>query len=141
MNRILYSSLCFLLPIGILLMCGCGDSRRQRFEGTATFDGQPIDNGYIRLIPQEGTAGPAAGANIEKGRFAIAAENGPFAGTFRVEVTAMRAGSRKKYDPETNQKIAVPEQYIPAKYNSESELTATIAAKQSSPVEFALRSK
>jgi hypothetical protein len=141
MNRTLHISRCLLLSIGILTMCGCGDARRQYVEGKITFDGQPVDKGYIRLIPQEGTKGPAAGANIENGRFAIAAEDGPFAGTFRVEITAMRPGQRKKYDPESDKMVPVPEQYIPAKYNSESELTAAIAAKPSSPLEFPLNSK
>ncbi|MCC6125742.1 MAG: hypothetical protein IT426_12315 [Pirellulales bacterium] len=141
MNRIPFFSRYFLLPLGILLLCGCGDARRQSIEGAATFDGRPIDNGYIKFIPQDGTRGPAAGANIENGKFAVAAEVGPFAGTFRVEITAMRAGSRKAFDPESNRTVAVMEQYIPAKYNAESELTATIDAKSTSPLEFALRSK
>ncbi len=141
MNRILFSTRCLLLPAGILMMCGCGDTRRQRFEGTVTFDGRPIEKGYIRLIPQQGTPGPTAGANIENGRFAIAAEDGPFAGTFRVEITAIRAGKRKAFDPETNQMTAVPQQYIPAKYNLQSELTATIVDGQSRPCKLALGSK
>jgi hypothetical protein len=141
MNRIRLSTCSVLLAISIPMMCGCGDARRQRFEGTVTFEGRPIENGYIRLIPQQGTPGPTAGANIENGRFSIAAEGGPFAGTFRVEITAMRAGKRKALDPETNQLTAVPQQYIPAKFNSKSELVATIVEGQSRPCEFALHSR
>jgi hypothetical protein len=141
MNRIPSSCQYFLFLLCLLLLCGCGDARRQSIEGTATFDGRPIDKGYIKFIPQNDTRGPAAGANIENGKFAIAAEGGPFAGFFRVEITAMRAGNRKAYDPESDRTVSVMEQYIPAKYNAQSELTATIEAKQSSPLDFPLRSK
>ncbi len=140
MHRLASQSIPFLL-IAALSAGGCGDSRRQRVEGTVTFDGQPIADGYICLTPMEGTPGPTAGGPIVDGRFTIAAEKGPFAGKFRAEVTASRPGKRMVFDPETGQNVAAREQFIPAKYNSQSELTVTLAAGKSEPVELALTSK
>ena len=57
-----------------LLICGCGGAGgRQSIEGTVTLDGKPLEKGQITFVPQSGTQGPTAGAEIIAGRFAIPA--------------------------------------------------------------------
>jgi hypothetical protein len=136
-----FSLACLLLACGVLLSAGCSDTRRQPIGGAVTLDGQPLAKGYIRLLPSEGTAGPTAGATIENGRFSIDAAKSTFVGSFRVEIVATRPSNRTAIDPETGQKISVPEQYLPARYNTDSQLTADIADNRPNQLEFALVSK
>jgi hypothetical protein len=130
-----------LLAASFLLLPGCSDTRRHSIEGTVTLDGLPLAQGYIRLLPQEGTAGPTAGATIEQGHFSIDASKGTFAGSFRVEIVATRPSKRTAVDPETGQKVPIRQQYLPARYNTDSQLTADIAGNRSNQLEFALVSK
>jgi hypothetical protein len=130
-----------LLALGVLVTAGCSDSRRQSIEGAVTLDGQPLADGSIKLLPSEGTQGPTAGATIQNGQFSIDASKGTFVGRFRVEILATRPSGRWVVDPVTGEKIAVREQYLPARYNAQSELTADIAAGQPNRLEFTLVSK
>ncbi len=132
---------CLILVLGTVVIGGCGDARRQGVEGMVTFDGQPIVKGYIQFIPEGDTRGPTAGANIKDGRFAIDPSKGTFVGTFRVEVLATRETGKSIADPMTGEKVAAREQYIPAKYNTQSELTAEIKDGQPSQLNYPLTSK
>ncbi|NLE38203.1 MAG: hypothetical protein GX621_09290 [Pirellulaceae bacterium] len=105
----------------------CSGPQRRGIEGTVTLDGQPIPEGYIKLVPLEGTRGPTAGASIVDGRFSIDAAKGTFVGTFRVEILATRETGRQAFDTLAKEAYTVREQYIPAKYNTASELTAEIS--------------
>ncbi|HLA85800.1 MAG TPA: hypothetical protein VJL29_13500 [Thermoguttaceae bacterium] len=131
----------FLLASMMIPAAGCGDTLRQSIEGVVTLDGRPLAEGSIQLLPREGTRGPSAGALIKDGRFSIDASKGAFAGTFRVEITAMRQGKQVRIDPETGGKYLLNEQYLPARYNTKSELTADIKEGQPNKLEFALVSK
>jgi hypothetical protein len=94
------------------------------------FDGQPIEEGVITLVPTGGSSGPTAGAEIRGGRYKIAASGGPLAGqTCRVEVIAMRKTGRRLPivpggPPAFDEKI----NFIPESYNVASKLVATIDA-------------
>ncbi|NLE39896.1 MAG: hypothetical protein GX621_17905 [Pirellulaceae bacterium] len=133
---------CFLLLVAaVAAASGCGENRRQGIEGTVTFDGRPIPNGNISFIPQGDARGPAAGAVIKDGRFAIDPAKGTFAGTFRVEIVAARETAEAVVDPVTGERVSLREQYIPAKYNVESELTADIKEGEPNRLEYDLTSK
>lgn len=132
---------CVLLISFSTLLAGCSNERRQGIEGTVTMDGQPLAEGSIKLIPHEGTPGPTAGAKIENGRFSIDTTKGTFAGSFRVEILASRPSGRTTVDPETGEQYAIREQYVPAQYNTESQLTAQIKDDQANRLEFNLASK
>ena len=132
-----------LLPLlfCVSLVVGCGDTRRQSVEGTVTFDGEPLDRAAITFFPLAGTLGPAAGANIEEGKFRVKRDKGTFAGTFRVEIA--------KYDVIPGQFMAgkdgpIPVQgnILPVRYSTEnSELTAEIKAGEKNVLQFDLTSK
>jgi len=130
-----------MLAVIAVLPAGCRDTRRQSIEGTVTIDGQPMAEGCVRLIPDEGTSGPTAGAIISNGRFTIDGAKGTFAGRFRVEILATRPTGQSTVDPVTGERVPVRAQYVPARYNAESELTAEIVAGQPNRLEFNLASK
>ena len=124
-----------------LTLAGCGDARRQSVRGTVTVDGQPLKEGAIRFIPTEDASGPTAGANIVDGQFEIPKETGTFAGKFKVQITARRPSSKLMRDPETGQATRGFEQYIPAKYNTRTELTADVKAGEDNEFTFDLKSR
>lgn len=60
-------------------------------------------------------------------------------GEFQVEILATRESKRVALDIETDEPYAVHEQYIPPRYNSETELSVVV--KESGPFDFDLEVK
>ena len=128
--------------IGFPLLAGCyGNNGRQAVEGTVTLDGRPLGGGLISFRPMSGTGGPSAGSPIDEGRFSIAAENGVFAGNFRVAITASRKTGRKMQDPMLGTMVDETAEAIPACYNRQSTLSAKVKAGDPNQFEFALKSQ
>lgn len=102
-----------------------GFSRRAAVRGFVTFDGMPLKNGVVLLLPAGETKGPTAGSTVSKGAFSIAVGSGPVVGRYRVEIKANRKTGRKENS-------AVPVggrhdrdetvQFIPAMYNTASQI-------------------
>ena len=148
-NRIRLAYLCVLGLWACAALCGCGQNGgRQALNGTVTLDEKPVAEGGIVFLPLPGTSGPTAGGTIAQGRFSIAPEGGTLAGTFRVEITATRKTGKKvpnrimqAIDPTAeNAWIDGYEQYIPTRYNRQSELTADVTETGPNRFEFALSS-
>jgi hypothetical protein len=127
---------CILVCLWLLppLVAGCdkGDGRAT-VRGRVTLNGAPLESGLIELVPVTGSAGLAAGGVIENGSYAIT-RKGPLPGNYQVRITAWR---------KTGQVVEVPTigpgaiegammeekaQYIPQKYNTNSELVVEIEA-------------
>ena len=87
-------------------------------SGTVAVEGQPLDEGFISFDPANGQ-GSAYGGEIRDGRFALECETGRKI----VAIRASRPSSRPGPDGGPDY-----EQYLPAKYNTASELTADIIA-------------
>ena len=127
-----------LLTITLLavVLSGCGGSGGPAtvwLEGTVTFDGQPIETGYITFA----SADPAVRG------YAIAIENGKFeldveSGDKIIRVTATRE-VKGLVTFESPDGIS-HEEYIPARYNYQSELTTTIAEDDPEPLDLKLTS-
>jgi hypothetical protein len=118
--RILYGVVILLLVVG-----GCKRSdelQRVPVTGKVTFQGQPLTNGQIRFIP---ASGPVSGADIRDGAYSANQRGGVPVGPCRVEIEARRPMAGAQPDPVMGGK-AREEQYLPAKYNTQSELTITI---------------
>ena len=133
-----------VLGFGLLILLGCSQSGgRQSLEGTVTLDGVPVAEGSIVFLPQAGTKSPTCGGTISEGQFSIAPAGGAACGTFRVEITALRNTGRKVTSFYMGQSIEKDEseQYIPARYNSQSELTAPVTEQGPNRFEFALKSE
>ena len=118
------------MPIAVVVITvGCGgltDGRLQ-ISGEVTFDGQPVADGYVTLSPLG--RGPSAGGRIQDGKFNIEREKGPMAGKYRVVLQAMRETGRMiPIDPALpDDTVAETVQYLPARYNTRSQLTADLS--------------
>jgi len=54
----------------VTLAAGCGGGSSAVVSGTVTYDGQPVENGTITLLPEDGK-GPSAGGQINGGRYRV----------------------------------------------------------------------
>lgn len=123
----------------LVLLLGCGQSQRLALTGVVTLDGQPLNEGSITFMPQSGTTSPSAGANVTQGHFSVSAEKGVLPGKFRVEITAKRKTGRTVMSDTAGGMIDQYEQYLPARYNRDSQLMATVP-QSGAGLEFALTS-
>lgn len=133
-----------LLTLGLALavLGGCGDgSAKQAVTGTVTLNGKPLEKGQIVFRPERGTSSPSAGADISKGGFSITCERGVLPGKFRVEITASRPSGKRVRAPLTGETINVEEQFLPARYNLQSELKAAVESGGSNRFQFELTAK
>ena len=116
-----------------LFTCGCDQPgpKTYRVSGTVSYDGTPVQQGDILFIPENPALAPEAG-KIADGKFQARAKQG----TCRVEITALNIG------PDTPVIMGSPvaENFVAARYNRESELTADVSATAENVFEFALRS-
>lgn len=118
-----------ILAACLPVLAGCSRSDgRQALEGTVTLDGVPLAEASIAFRPLPGTVSPAAGGSITAGKFSIAREQGPCAGMFRVEITAIRPTGEKRMDTLTHTMVDAYEESIPQQYNTQSTLTADVTA-------------
>ena len=124
---------------GVMLLVGCGASADSRsgMSGTVKLDGKPIEKGRITLRPL--TAGQTAGALVENGTFSVATAPGLKPGDYRVEFTARRGTGVKYIDDGTGLEVEETEQYVPAKYNTQSEETVTVTANGENHFDFNLK--
>lgn len=116
--------------IWLLAGCGSGEPNTYRVIGTASWENAPIPEGDIIFSPVDGASAPQAG-KIAAGRYEVRATPGKK----RVEIYATREG--RQADPVMNAKPR--EQYIPAKFNAQSTLSADIQAADSNEFDFNLK--
>lgn len=114
---------------------GCGGAGPRSVSGTVTVDGQPLTSGEILFEPEDTTKSPDAG-QIKDGKFAFSAKTGKV----KVKITAMREIPGKTLVGAMGETLASTEQYLPAKYNTATELTAEVKASGNS-FEFPLVTK
>lgn len=113
----------------VLALAGCGPGTSSSLLGTCSYGGAPIEEGNIRLFPIDGTPGHGAATRIEQGRFAFPPAAGLVAGEYLVAISATRATGRTVVgeglpgEPATVPEI---EQYIPERYNQDSQLRVTL---------------
>lgn len=128
-----YISICLCLG-------GCGNAGdRAELSGSVTLDGAAIPKGSIAFRPVD-SGGPSAGSEIVDGQFFVPADKGVRPGLFRVEITAMRKTGKSFKDPVFGQ-TDVEVQYVPAKYNVNSELNIDVPAASEEGLKFELTSE
>jgi len=116
----------------LCLVVGCGGGNPCSVGGQVTFDGQPIEDGNIRLDPIEESLGASGAAKITGGKYSIPQDKGMLAGKHQVRISATRSTGRMvpvaevlEGEPQEMREEII--QYIPARYNQESELTVELA--------------
>jgi len=115
------------------LLTGCGGQQFEqtyRVTGRVTLDQEPLPQGNIVFLTSE--TGDLQSIPIENGVYSGEVR----AGRRRVEIRAYRpeTGSRAIMEPP-------PSNYLPERYNTTSELSATISATDLNVCDFALSSK
>ena len=135
MNRRRAISLCVLC--GCMLIVGCAKkSNRGTVSGNITLDGEPLKSGVIRFVPADG-ATATADSMITDGKFS--ADVPP--GDKKVSISAPKVtGKRRMYETPDSPTIDIVQELLPAKYNTQSELTLTVTAG-SQGKDFPLTSK
>ena len=130
-----------ILATGVVVVATTGctpDDGRRSVSGTVTYQGEPVREGNIRLSPVKGTSGPVTGARIEDGTFRTPRVDSPFTGTYRVEITASRKTGRTIRRPPLHLEEEEYEQYLPVRYNKQSELTMEVTSDGDNEFNFAL---
>lgn len=123
--------------VGCAALCGCqGASAPPRFEvfGSVQYDGQMILEGDIVFLPEDGKGRPDGGKIVD-GKFQFSVT----AGKKRVEVRASRENPDKLVDSmmEPGKKVPSREDYIPDRYNTNSELKLEVASGENA-IDFEL---
>ena len=128
-----HSYISLLLLSLIIASAGCGpksDLQKVIVSGKVTFEVQPVGNGQIEFHPMKGTRGPVSGAPIKDGEYRAHAKGGVPVGLQKVKIKGYRA-RKGAADTDLISGGGTPKQYLPAKYNNQSELELEIPADQS----------
>ncbi len=137
-NRLAALAALLVAPLG----CGTSaDPGREPVAGTVTLDGQPLPDGSLTLVPLG--AGPAVGATIAGGHFAIPRPDGPIPGAYRVEILSIQPTGRTIPDPEGPKGTTVVERknVVPDRYGARSQLRAEVAQAGPNSFRFEIDSK
>lgn len=129
--------LCALATL-TLAISGCGGGSTVSVDGVVTFDGKPVDRATVTFRPASGRV--SIGVTDSSGRYALqytGTETGASPGNYKVTITTAIEGSSGEGDVAG---VAGREELLPAKYHSESELTATVESS-STTVNFDLTSE
>lgn len=102
-------------------------------DGTVTWNGEPLDNGWIIFRAKDETSRNVS-SPIKDGGFSVKIQEGEKI----VEVTAEREVSGKFTRGASGEEVPAKESYIPAKYNTNSELKVDIAYPPSETLIFKL---
>ena len=121
----------FLVMAGVLVVAvvclGCRDTGLATVEGLVTFDGEPVEEGSIVFEPADG-AGAAVGGGIVNGQYRLAGENGVPFGKKIVRISATRKTGQQVEPMPGVPLVDEVEQFIPPRYNQNTELTVDISA-------------
>jgi hypothetical protein len=133
-----FRALIFVL-LGCVVSVGCGGENLSSLHGKVTLDGAPVTSGNIVFLP-EGSEGRKAAAAIENGNYTVPAEEGLTPGKYRVELSWRKPTGRKMPSADPGISMDETKEAIPARFNTESTLTAELAAGEATK-DFALSSK
>jgi hypothetical protein len=109
---------------------GCGESGPPRapIAGSVTVGGAPLKAGRILFLPQAPTEGPAVSARVVDGKYSLTDDDGPIAGSHRVEVESDLPISFDLDDEAAFARLKgkLPRQPVPSKFNRESTLSVDV---------------
>jgi hypothetical protein len=129
-----------VLLLGICCLAGCGDRGPDRVvvSGTVTFNGKPLPHGNIRFMPTGDSAVPMAGTIVRDGVYKVERHGGVPVGAYKIEIEAYQVDKRHT-NPDSPMARGAPRiQYLPKRYNANSELTITIEPGRAIVKDFAL---
>ncbi|WP_417377015.1 hypothetical protein [Gimesia maris] len=131
-----------------LTLTGCFGGSAEHIEraavsGSVTYDGKPLPEGSIQFVPDVDAAGkPVRGklaqALIKDGSYSLSVEEGPAVGNNKVLINAIR--NTGKFEESDGQKTEIMQQYIPARYNTQTTLKYEVKAGENT-ADFTLKAK
>jgi hypothetical protein len=130
----------------IVALTGCGATgpRREHVIGEVTLNGDPLPSGRIRFLPTDGGKIQAT-AGVQQGKFELPVDEGLPAGDYRVEIEGdIDLGFPIDDDiayAKLNKKVPAPKPPVPAAFNRNSTLTATVIPGRTNPLDFPLTFK
>jgi hypothetical protein len=129
----------FLHPFSILLilvLAGCAhDDGYQPVSGTIRFKGEPVKLGSIQFYRTGAETGVCGGTGIKDGKYEVPKEHGLKPGTYLVRISATEKVEGKARD-EMNPFLS--RETLPAKYNTQSNLTVEVRAGERGQFDFDL---
>ncbi|QDS89981.1 hypothetical protein EC9_41830 [Rosistilla ulvae] len=138
MSKTLNSKLAAGTVVLMMLLSGCGGGTDPegfvQLPGEVTWNGEPIQDGMIIFRGSDSSERNVA-APITDGKFIVKIQPGKKT----VEVTAMREVPGKFGVGPSGEQVPLTEAYIPAKYNTASELTTEIVVPGTETLQFALQ--
>jgi hypothetical protein len=130
----------WLTAFALLALWGCGGRQAGiALSGSVTLDGVPVETGQIVFEPQG--SGTMTITQISSGTYQLPAERPAQLGKYLIRITADRPTGRiRPADPRSQEDQATEEleQFIPAKYNSRSELFLELTDQSPDTHDFAL---
>jgi hypothetical protein len=123
----------------VAIAVGCGESgpKRHGVSGKVTWKNQEVRLGTITFIPM-GSQTPAGGAQIIDGLYSIPAPAGLPAGKYKVYINYPDPKAAPKAEPVPGEH-GEQKDLIPAKYNTDSELTVEVTAEGPNEHNFDLK--
>jgi hypothetical protein len=131
-------TLCSGLLLAVCLVSGCGGNNRFRAYGKVTYQGAPVKSGIISFIPEDGQAS-AGGSPINEGMYDIPVPPGLPAGTYKVSISVPKVGKGAVKEMDGPGTGGDTGESLPAKYNANTELRATIKPGASTEFNFDLK--
>lgn len=116
-----------LICVSLWISAGCGNSdglTRAVVTGNVSLQNAPVEDGQIRYIPIDGTAGPTIVSLIRNGKYRCDHNGGVPVGKHRVEILVWDPSVPPPMGPGSP---ARP-QWAPERYNQESELVFEVEA-------------
>ncbi len=134
-----YYVLAMIAALSCTFSVGCGKSSCA-VSGTVLVDGQPLPDGRIAFRPAVETKGArTVQAVVDDGAYAFTKNQGIAPGKFSVVITGRRkTGTFLPQEEGSGEVIERYEQYLPANYNTNTELTADIVG-DASDLDFDLK--
>ena len=140
LSKVIHS---LLIAVVAVVALGCSDSvgGRRPITGSVSFDGEPLEGGWIYFRPI--ADGPSSAAEIENGTFDIDAAKGLNAGEYTVAIEYHKpTGKKIKINTgEEIEQIEQKKQIIPAMYNQQSTLKAEVQPTGANELTFELKSR
>ncbi|MCA9007808.1 MAG: carboxypeptidase regulatory-like domain-containing protein [Planctomycetaceae bacterium] len=107
----------------LLLLTGCGQSTDEMaltpVSGTITYQGTPIAEGVIRLVPQAGSSAPVRTTQINAGNYEFSERSAVKPGTYQVEISAYQGETGLPGDQPGGSSTS-RKQYLPEQFNTKS---------------------
>ncbi len=113
-----------IIGFSLLLLSGCNQSATApeliTVSGKVTYDGQPIEEGVIRLTPLKGTQAPARTTQIKEGQYQFTERSAVKSGAYQVAIEGYRGGGRLPGDKTKDSPER--EQYLPEQFNKKTKI-------------------